>query len=223
MRTGLLNDRGQEVLSLLPHTALELELSDGRRSLRLQWFQGTTGLCGWDALNDLHRPWQNDRQNGTVRYLGEPFSPDQWSTLLHMTELIALVHNLEATDQHLRLGGYGSLGFCIDSTALLQQALCGCCDLFPLVLPGLWRERLDQRCVSLVRSASLPAGAAALSPAYRQALQALPLDFSHHGASVSDAWRRLRASLPLQSPFALIQQLHQLQRPPTSLTPASHS
>lgn len=131
MRTGLLNDRGQEVLSLLPHTALELELSDGRRSLRLQWFQGTTGLCGWDALNDLHRPWQNDRQNGTVRYLGEPFSPDQWSTLLHMTELIALVHNLEATDQHLRLGGYGSLGFCIDSTALLQQALCGCCDLFP--------------------------------------------------------------------------------------------
>jgi hypothetical protein len=191
--------------------------------LRLQWFQGTTGLCGWDALNDLHRPWQNDRQNGTVRYLGEPFSPDQWSTLLHMTELIALVHNLEATDQHLRLGGYGSLGFCIDSTALLQQALCGCCDLFPLVLPGLWRERLDQRCVSLVRSASLPAGAAALSPAYRQALQALPLDFSHHGASVSDAWRRLRASLPLQSPFALIQQLHQLQRPPTSLTPASHS
>jgi len=223
MRTGLLNDRGQEVLSLLPHTALELELSDGRRSLRLQWFQGTTGLCGWDALNDLHRPWQNDRQNGTVRYLGEPFSPDQWSTLLHMTELIALVHNLEATDQHLRLGGYGSLGFCIDSTALLQQALCGCCDLFPLVLPGLWRERLDQRCVSLVRSASLPAGAAALSPVYRQALQALPLDFSHHGASVSDAWRRLRASLPLQSPFALIQQLHQLQRPPTSLTPASHS
>lgn len=223
MRTGLLNDRGQEVLSLLPHTALELELSDGRRSLRLQWFQGTTGLCGWDALNDLHRPWQNDRQNGTVRYLGEPFSPDQWSTLLHMTELIALVHNLEATDQHLRLGGYGSLGFCIDSTALLQQALCGCCDLFPLVLPGLWRERLDQRCVSLVRSASLPAGAAALSPAYRQALRALPLDFSHHGASVSDAWRRLRASLPLHSPFALIQQLHQLQRPPTSLTPASHS
>lgn len=203
MRTGLLDAGGDEVTTLLPHAALELELSRGPRSLRLQWFQGTGGFCGWDALNDLQRPWQNDRTNGTVRYLGEPFTADELARLLPLSDLIALIHNQEATAHHLRLGGYGSLGFCIDSTALLQQAVRGRCDLFPLVLPGLWRERLDQRAARLARhgaDAEIVAG-------YRLALRDLPLDLSHHGTSASEAWHRLQASVPLSSPFAVVQQL----------------
>ena len=211
LRTGLLDRDGQEVLSLLPHTALELELSRDGERLRLQWYQGTGGLCGWDGLNDLHRPWQNDPRTGTVRYLGEPFEADQLPELMRLSELIAHVHNLEASESHLRLGGYGSLGFCIDSTGLLQQALCGRCDLYPLVLPGLWRQRLLRRCRALVDAGALPASSLPALEAYRRALVDLPLDLSHHGTSAADAWRRLRASLPLRSPFALIQQLHRLQ------------
>ena len=202
MRTGLLDASGEEATTLLPHTALELEISNGQATFRLQWFQGTNGLCGWDALNDLHRPWQNDRHNGTVRYLGEPFTPAVLQRLFPATELISLIHNQEACARHLRVGGYGTLGFCIDSIALLQLMLQGRCDLFPLVLTGLWRERLEQRASKL--SAGVDAQALA---DYRQALRDCPLDLSHHGASTSDAWRRLRASLPLVSPFALIQQL----------------
>jgi len=211
LRTGLLDRDGQEVVSLLPHTALELELSCGAQLLRLQWYQGTGGLCGWDGLNDLRRPWQNDPHTGTVRYLGEPLDGPQLSALMPLCELIALVHNLEASASHLRLGGYGSLGFCIDSTALLQQALCGRCDLFPLVLPGLWRERLLRRCSKLVEDGLVRTAALPVVASYRRALGDLPLDFSHHGSTVSDAWRRLQASLPVRSPFAVIQQLHQLQ------------
>lgn len=214
LRTGLLDSDGQEVLSLLPHTALELELSRDDALLRLQWYQGTGGLCGWDGLNDLRRPWQNDHQTGTVRYLGEPFAAAQLPELMRLCELIAQVHNLEASARHLRLGGYGSLGFCIDSTGLLQQALSGRCDLFPLVLPGLWRQRLLQRCRQLLDAGAVPALSLPALDAYRRALQDLPLDFSHHGASAADAWRRLQASLPLRSPFALIQQLHRLQPGP---------
>jgi hypothetical protein len=211
LRTGLLDRDDQEVVSLLPHTALELELSRGDELLRLQWYQGTGGLCGWDGLNDLRRPWQNDPQTGTVRYLGDPFEGEQLPALMPLCELIALVHNLEASESHLRLGGYGSLGFCIDSTALLQQALSGCCDLFPLVLPGLWRERLLRRCSALVEDGVVTTAALPVLEAYRRALVDLPLDFSHHGSTVNDAWRRLRASLPLRSPFAVIQRVHQLQ------------
>jgi hypothetical protein len=103
MRTGLLDQAGQEVLSLLPHTALELELSRDAELLRLQWYQGTGGLCGWDGLNDLRRPWQNDHQTGTVRYLGEPFAAAQLPDLMRLCELIAHVNNLEASESHLRL------------------------------------------------------------------------------------------------------------------------
>ena len=215
MRTGLLDAAGEEATTLLPHTALELELSREARAIRLQWFQGTGGLCGWDALNDLHRPWQNDRQNGTVRYLGEPFSGAELPMLMRLSELIALVHNQEATARHLRLGGYGSLGFCIDSTALLQLALRGSCDLYPLVLPGLWRERLDRRAADLARSG--PADGEPIA-AYRAALADLPLDLSHHGGSAAEAWRRLQASLPLNSPFELVQQL----RRAAPLPPSGH-
>lgn len=212
MRTGLLDARGEEATTLLLHTALELELQQGEQALRLQWFQGTGGLCGWDALNDLHRPWQNDRANGTVRYLGEPFTAVELPTVLQLSELIALLHNQEATAHQLRLGGYGSLGFCIDSTALLQLAVRGCCDLFPLLLSGLWRERLDQR------AAVWEAGGgahAALVPLYRTALRDLPLDLSQHGAGSREAWRRLQASLPQSSPFALIQQLRSSSQAPS--------
>lgn len=209
MRTGLLDSDGDEVLTLLPHSALELELSREGQSMRLQWFQGTGGLCGWEGLNDLHRPWQNDRGNGTVRYVDPPFSADEIPSLLQLTELIAMVHNLEAGERHLLIGGYGNLGFCIDSTALLQQALHGRCDLYPLLLPGLWRERLDRRCAGLVASAAVPEGLLAASAAYREALATLPLDLSPHGAGGVDARRRLQASLPRSSPFALIQKLIQ--------------
>ena len=44
IRTGLLSDVGDEWLSLLPHSRLELEIRKGTRLLRLQYYQGREGL-----------------------------------------------------------------------------------------------------------------------------------------------------------------------------------
>ncbi|MFM7653666.1 MAG: hypothetical protein ACKO5M_12245 [Vulcanococcus sp.] len=198
LRTGLLDDGGEEALALLPHTALELRLEhDEGDDVRLQHYQGTEGLCGWEGLNDLHRPWQNDAANGTVRYVGEPFSGERLLELIDLTEVMALIHNQLASALALRYGGYGSLGFCIDTTALLDQAMNQRCRLFPLLLSGIWRERL------LRQSRTLPASAAL--ERYRGALQALPLDLSHHGRDCAEAWQRLRGRQPENSPFLLVQ------------------
>ena len=199
LRTGLVDAQGEESLVLLPHTALELQLESERGdAVRLQYYQGNEGLCGWEGLNDLHRPWQNDCGNGTVRYLGEPFRGDQLQELIDRTEEMALIHNSLASSQGLRHGGYGTLGFCIDTTALLQQAMTGRCDLFPVLLSGIWRERLLRQ----ARSLDLGDGS------YARALETLPLDLSHHGASCADAWRRLRACQPGNSPFRMVQRHH---------------
>ena len=123
MRTGFLDAQGQERLTLLPHCALELELSRGDDQLLVQWYQGTEGLCGWEPLNDQPRPWQNDRANGTVRYADAIRSEPELARLARLTEVVALVHNRLASSRQLLLGGYGPLGLCIDSVALLQQAL----------------------------------------------------------------------------------------------------
>ncbi len=207
IRTGLLGADGEEVQSLLPHSCLELELRGPDQLLRLQYYQGTEGLCGWEALNDLQRPWQNDRHNGTVHYLGEPYEGERLQQLFDLLEVIALVHNHEASDRQLLHGGYGSLGFCIDSSALIQQLMEGRCQLFPVLMGGIWRERL------LRRVNQLGAAAAPWLEPYCQALHDLPHDGSLHGRAAASAQQRLLACQPLSSPFVLVQQFTPAAQP----------
>lgn len=208
LRTGLLDGNGEEAMTLLPHTALELQLHRGSAArVSLQYYQGSEGLCGWEGLNDLHRPWQNDPANGTVRYLGEPFTGERLLELIDLAELTALLHNRLASDLALRGGGYGPLGFCIDTTALLQQAMSDRCDLFPLLLSGIWRERLQRWSLDHAESSGLAPEASTALERYQQALARLPLDLSHHGADRPEAWRRLRACLPASSPFQQVERL----------------
>ena len=208
MRTGFLDAQGQERLTLLPHCALELELSRGDDQLLVQWYQGTEGLCGWEPLNDQPRPWQNDRANGTVRYADAIRSEPEFARLARLTEVVALVHNRLASSRQLLLGGYGPLGICIDSVALLQQALSGSCDHYPLLLHGIWRQYLLAESLAIEpRLAAESAALLAANRSYQQALEALPIDLAHHGSECSNAWGRLRSTLPLVSPFALVQRI----------------
>ena len=221
-RTSLLDADGNELQTLLPHSCLELVLSQGSTSIALQYYQGTEGLCGWEALNDLDRPWQNNRQNGTVRYIGEPFQGDQLLAVFDLCDWMALVHNHQSTSMQLRCGGYGSLGFCIDTSALLQQATTGQCDLYPVLLSGVWRERLVRGSAQLLEQLepSLSNSHQQAAERYAQAVAQIPLDVSHYGsASIKDAQRRLRACLPSSSPFLLVQQLNPPKSPGSPESP----
>ncbi|MGA1304280.1 MAG: hypothetical protein ACO3ZD_09595 [Cyanobium sp.] len=207
MRTGLLDGAGEERVSLLPHCCLEMEWRRDDALIRLQYYQGMEGLCGWEGLNDLQRPWQNDRHNGTLHYFGEPYRGEQLSAALNLCDAMALVHNLEATDRHLFHGGYGPLGLCIDSAALLQQGLEGRCEVFPVLLGGLWRERLQRRSRAVLASNPLGEEHRAALERYQEALAALPFDGFLQGAEADRALPRLRACQPGSSPFAVVGQL----------------
>ena len=206
-RTGLLAD-GNELEALLPHCSLELELTpaDGEPASLLQYYQGTEGLNGWAALNDLHRPWQNDRLNGTVKYPGEPLEGQRLELALDLCDLMAAVHNTAAAHGKLQTGGYGALGFCIDSTALLEQALTGRCHLFPLTLGGIWRERLRDHLDQLLNQGLRVTNDSSVER-YRRALDTLPSDLNIHGLDCASALERLRASQPEHSPFLLVRRL----------------
>ena len=173
-------------------------------------------VCGWEPLNDLQRPWQNDPGNGSVRSLGPTYTGARLLELLNLCDVMALVHNQEASARHLRFGGYGTLGFCIGSSGLLLQAMEGDCPLFPILLGGIWRERLDRRASHLQKNAVLRADHQQSLELYRQALQHLPLDLSLHGAAAQAASHRLKACQPGNSPFRLVQQFSGIQPRPTS-------
>ena len=207
IRTGLLDGEGKERISLLPHCCLEMEWRRGEDTIRLQYYQGMEGLCGWEGLNDLQRPWQNDRHNGTLHYFSEPYRGERLSAALDLCDAMALVHNLEATDRHLFHGGYGPLGLCIDSAALLQQGLEGRCEVFPVLLGGIWRERLHRRSQTVLARASLGEEHRAALVRYQEALAALPFDGFLQGAEADRALARLRTSQPSNSPFVVVGQL----------------
>jgi len=207
IRTGLLDGAGAERVSLLPHCCLEMEWRRDGEIIRLQYYQGTEGLCGWEGLNDLHRPWQNDRHNGTLRYFGERYTGERLSAALDLCDGMALVHNLEASERHLLHGGYGPLGLCIDSGALLQQALEDRCQVFPVLLGGIWRERLRRRCQTVLATAPLGAGQRQVLERYQRALGALPYDGFLQGAAATQALERLRACQPSSSPFVVVSEL----------------
>ena len=206
-RTGLLDETGEEIQALMPHSSLEMELRPpDRSSILLQYYQGVEGLNGWAALNELHRPWQNDRSNGTVAYQATELRGEHLGETLDLCELMAAVHNSEAQLNHLQMGGYGALGFCIDSTALLEQAITGRTNLFPLTLGDLWRQRLHRQLHQ-----QLDAGLQATDDSvnrYCLALEQLPQDLFHDNQSRPDAGLRLKASQPRHSPFALVRALN---------------
>ena len=206
-RTGLLDGSGTEIQALMPHASLELELQPPDSSpVLLQYYQGVEGLNGWAALNELHRPWQNDRSNGTVAYLGNELRGEQLGETLDFCELMGAVHNSEAKFSHLHMGGYGALGFCIDSTALLEQAITGQTHLYPLTLGDHWRQRLDRQLQQQLAS-GLKATDDSVSR-YRHSLDQLPQDLCHDRGSRNEAYRRLTASQPRHSPFTLVRALN---------------
>tara|TARA_B000000565_G_scaffold147613_1_gene111720 strand:+ start:1014 stop:2486 length:1473 start_codon:yes stop_codon:yes gene_type:complete len=208
-RTGLLDADGEEIRALLPHCSLEMELkppSPEADTVLLQYYQGTEGLNGWAALNDQHRPWQNDRNNGTVAYPTGELHDQSLEEALDLCELMGAVHNSEAQLSDLHGGGYGALGFCIDSTALVELAITGTTSLFPLTLGDLWRQRLLHQLQQLL-DAGLQAPEHCVGR-YRNSLEQLPQDLFHSNASRSDAQRRLRLSQPRHSPFALVRALN---------------
>ena len=209
-RTGLQDTAQQEINALLPHACLELELQppeDETETVLLQYYQGTEGLNGWAAMNDLDRPWQNGRSNGSVQYSPTVFRDQQLSDAVDLCELMGAIHNSEASMNNLHLGGYGAIGFCIDSTALLEYALIGRTNLFPLTLGGLWRERLCTQLDHLLEHSMRPNDGAV--DRYKMAIEKMPQDLYHTSETRKDAKRRLLASQPRHSPFLLIQDLNQ--------------
>ena len=206
-RTGLQETNQKEINALLPHACLELELQPPEdETVLLQYYQGTEGLNGWAAMNDLDRPWQNGRSNGSVQYSPTVFRDQQLTDAIELCELMGAIHNSEASMENLHLGGYGAIGFCIDSTALLEYALTGQTNLFPLTLGGLWRERLSAKLDHLLEESMRPNEDAV--DRYKGALENMPQDLYHTSVTRNDAKRRLLASQPSYSPFLLIQDLN---------------
>ena len=112
---------------------------------------------------------------------------------------ISAVTNSCADVDSIVVGGYGFMGVCLDSVALLQHALTGTCTMYPLFLGGAGKTSLLDGYMEFEKQQPDYGEECAI---LRASLRQLPCDILVEPCHAVDAANRALASLPRSSIFA---------------------
>ncbi|CAM9864408.1 unnamed protein product [Chrysoparadoxa australica] len=152
-KTGIRDPDGEsatdQIGSLLPHASAKIFLSGPAIPgvLDLEFYQGAESFCGWCPGSGPSLPWVNDREANTFNVLNpRELGEMEVDEVARFASLISVCANLTAHEGKFPMGGYGSVGICLDSTAVLMSAVMGECRVFPLLLGGAFKEHLIDKC-----------------------------------------------------------------------------
>lgn len=135
-----------------PHGGMDLNLKgpligkrqDGKDGkCDIQFYMAIEGLCGWHSNHNAEVPWIEPVASTKV------YNKEQALMAMRMSGLLATTFNAIGTEMELPFGGYGVLGVCNDSAALLDYAIRGETNMYPLVSTGRFLLHIAQRALSL--------------------------------------------------------------------------
>jgi hypothetical protein len=86
--------------------------------------------------------WWSNSDDAVRRCDEPPFSPREELEAARLASLNSIVCNAVASRGALLNGGYLSLSTCIDATAIVEYAVRGTTNLFPIMLQGGFRSLL---------------------------------------------------------------------------------
>jgi hypothetical protein len=186
VKTGVVDAMGKEAVVPAAHSEMVVSLRAGPNSkgpkldADVKYYQGTSGTGFFPANVTASPEWCGKVQHGTLE--GEQ--------ALHAVKLAGLFSDVvgaSAKSLNLYADGYGVTGVCNDSVAVIQQALLGKADPYPLLMnDALLLAEVNKR---------LSDGVRADDPGYRElakAIRALPSDTAPNPSSA----RRALASIP---------------------------
>ena len=131
------NEEGTPALVCLPHGGICMDIQgplfnkdDKPSSCNIQFYMAIEGLCGWHSNHNANVPYieQSD--------CCEPFREKDAVHAVRLAGLSAVMTNAIGTEENLPFGGYGLTGVCNDSAALIEQAMRGTTNVYPLVTSG---------------------------------------------------------------------------------------
>lgn len=96
----------------------------------LQFYVAISGLCSFHPDEDQDTPW------AAKSTLAEPYNDKDMIRAVRMCALVAVTFNRIATELNLPFGGYGVLGMCNDSSTIIDFALRGKTNAYPLLSTG---------------------------------------------------------------------------------------
>lgn len=209
LKTGLTIPKSEtrpvydEAVTLMTHGAVFIRIQGPLiQNAEIEWCLNVTGLTGFQPVGGVHRPWQTDPQAFVVHAPDALCSAEDRQQALRRITCISAVSNCIADENHVVVGGYGFMGVCLDSVALLQQSLTGTCSMYPLFLDGAAKMYLVQGYrIFEKENAMYREDAIAL----RESLIELPSDIIVPPDKVSSTARRALQSLPEKSVFQCLE------------------
>ena len=119
---------------LSAHGGVDLDIEGPLLQCAVQHYHVISGFTGWHSNHNFDVPWLTDSVD-----LGRPFEGREKYRAVRIAGLAACSLNTAGRD--LPHGGYGLLGVCNDSTAVVEQAIRGRTHVFPLTAIGRFQER----------------------------------------------------------------------------------
>jgi len=132
---------------IAPHGGLELNITGpliGKsNTCASQYYIALTGVACWFANEDLDLPHLHRRP------LCKMYSDSEAVTAVRMAGLTSHVYNSVGADLNLPFGGYGVMGVCNDTTAILDYAVRGETSVYPIVASGRYLNHIFDRFLAL--------------------------------------------------------------------------
>ena len=203
-RTGYENESGRPAHAGVPHGGMDLTISGplvGKKSkCNIQFYMAIEGMCGWHSNHNADVPWI------VATASTEPYSKEKALQAVRMASLLSVTFNAIGTEQNLPFGGYGVLGVCNDTAALLDQAIRGTTNMYPLVSTGRYLMHIAKRLVALrIGLFNDPKLEEELKDIQQMiaAIMDISSDLQASPSNALDATRRYLACLPRTSVFQL--------------------
>jgi len=111
-------------------------IGKGTRPACLQFYVSIGGLTCFHPDEDQDAPW------AAKTSLADIYSHDDAIRAIRMCAIVAITFNRIATEFNLPFGGYGILGMCNDSSTLIDFALRGQTNAYPLLATGRYLNHI---------------------------------------------------------------------------------
>jgi len=217
IKSGYEDENGRMAMVALPHGGLVLEVTTKGSEEELhkkqndtvilkgrctvQHFVSIDGFCGWNSHHNVQVPWKID---DAIDSFPSMTDKEEMERAIRLAGYSAIVLNSAATRQKLPRGGYGLIGTCNDSLALVEMAMWGQTNIYPLLSIGkycTYLVREAKRCVSRFEEEKRDAFMINDMKSIHKALLSLPSDLVAVPKHSGDAVRRMLHCMPPSMPF----------------------
>ena len=151
-RTGYERPDGRPACVVAPHGGMDLSLKgplvgrdnkDNDYKCNVKFYMAIEGLCGWHSNHNADVPWIEPIASTSA------YDDEHALMAIRMAGLLAVTFNALGTEMNLPFGGYGILGVCSDTAALLDFAIRGETSMYPLVSTGRFLMHIARRLLQL--------------------------------------------------------------------------